>query len=90
MAVSRQVGSNWRFLGKELAGFSNSQMDQLEEPFRANLQPFDEVIYQMLLKWEDHSKIRPTLGFLARALWKLKMHSAVMSLLDVTISNVTK
>jgi len=80
LAVSTQVGSNWRFLGKELASFSNSQMDQLEEPFKANMQPFDEVIYQMLLKWEDHSKIQPTVGMLAKALLNLKMHSALIAL----------
>ena len=80
LAVSSQIGSNWRLLGHELAGFSNSQMDQLEEPFRANMQPFDEVIYKMLESWEERSKSRPTVGQLARALKKLKMHSALIAL----------
>lgn len=80
LAVSSHVGSDWRLLGHELAGLSNSQMDQLEEPFKANLQPFEEVIYKMLLLWEETAKMRPTLGQLARALMKLKMHSALLTL----------
>ena len=83
LAVDCHVGSDWRLLGKELAGFSNGQMDQLEEPFKANQYPFREVIYQMLLMWSDHSETKPTLGVLAKALWKCKMYAAFMSLLDV-------
>ena len=71
-----------------MGSFSNSQMDQLEEPFKANLQPFEEVIYQLLLKWEDQSKITPTVGTLAKALWKCNMHSALNSLLELNKLNM--
>lgn len=81
LAVDCHVGSDWRFLGLELAGFSNGQMDQLEEPFKANQYPFREVIYQLLLMWEAQCDIRPTVGMLAKALWKCKMYPAFMSLL---------
>ncbi|KZS18005.1 Receptor-interacting serine/threonine-protein kinase [Daphnia magna] len=82
LAVDSHIGSDWRFLGQELAGFSNGQMDQLEEPFKANHYEFREVIYQMLLMWEGHCETTPTVGMLATALWKCKMYSAVISLLE--------
>lgn len=44
--------------------------------------------YQMLLKWEDQSKIKPTVGKLAAALWKLEMHSALISLLELNNSSI--
>lgn len=88
LAVDVHVGSGWRFLGKELAGLSNGQMDQLEEPFKANQYPFREVIYQMLLMWEGHCDTSPTVGMLATALWKCEMYSAFMSLVaEVKVSH---
>lgn len=80
-AVANQVGANWRFLGRELANLSNPQMDQLEAPFKAGQQPFNEVIYQMLLQWEEQCLEAPTIGMLARALWKCKLNDALLSLL---------
>lgn len=82
LAVDCHIGSNWRFLGQELAGLSNGQMDQLEEPFKINQYPFREVIYQMLLLWEAQCPTTPTIGMLAKALWKCRMYSAFMSLLE--------
>jgi len=82
-AVVSQVGADWRFLGRELANFSNPQMDQLEAPFKAHQQPFSEVVYQMLLQWEERSQETPTIGILARALHKCRMYDALLSLLKV-------
>ncbi len=90
LAVDCHVGSDWRFLGKELAGLSNGQMDQLEEPYKANQYPFREVIYQMLLMWEGHSETTPTVGLLAKALWKCKMYAAFMSLLETVNASQQK
>ena len=81
ITVSSHVGSNWRHLGNELGGFSNSQMDQLEEKFKAQLIPFDEMICQLILKWENHSQIKPTIGKLAQALFKCQMNSALLALI---------
>jgi len=81
ITVSSQVGSNWRQLGYELGGFSNSQMDQLEEKFKAEIITFDEMTYQLILKWEDHSEIQPTVGRLAKALLKCKMNSALLAMI---------
>jgi len=83
IAISKYVGSNWRCLGKELGGFSSSQMDQLEEKFKAELIPFDEMICQLILKWEDHSQVKPTVGRLAQALFQCQMTSALGSIVDM-------
>ena len=81
--VSQNVGSDWRYLGKELAGFSNAQMDQFKESFEANKYSFDEMIYQMLLKWEECSVDEPTIGTLARALYKCRMYAALQELINL-------
>lgn len=60
-------------------------MDQLEEKFKAQLIPFDEMIYQLILKWEDHSEIKPTVGRLAQGLSKCHMNAALLAI--ITLEN---
>merc|ERR1712137_704184 len=56
--VARHIGSDWRYLGRELAGFSNAQMDHLEENFKAGKYTFHEMVYQLLLKWKTRRRAR--------------------------------
>lgn len=83
LAIVSFVRSKWRHLGRELGGFCNAQMDELEEKFKANLIPFEEMIYQLILKWEDQSETKPTVAKLAQALSKCAMNSALISLASV-------
>ena len=80
LAIVSFVGSKWRSLGYELGGFCNAQMDELEEKFKANLIPFEEMIYQLILKWEDQSEVKPTVAKLAQSLSKCALDSALISL----------
>ena len=86
-AISRHIGSDWRFLGRRL-GFSNGEMDQLEEGKTSDKYDCQELIVKLLQQWDDKSEKQTTVAEIALALNKCKMHSALRALSETIASAV--
>lgn len=78
-AVSHHIGIDWRFLGQEL-GFSNGEMDHLEEGMKSDKYDHQEMIVKLLLHWDEKCVEQTTVAEIARALLKCQMHSALREL----------
>ena len=78
--VSRDVGNDWKFLGR-LLGCSDAVLDNLQHDFHQDGQR--EMAYQMLRHWHEECGSDAKLAKLAKALVDVKRPHIALKLQDV-------